>query len=453
MNRDYPTDEKELKEQFSQTSLPPIDVTARVLGAQRMVQINHKGLMSLRGKRLAVAGCSVLLVMAVLGIMMSFSASAERVKRIPVVGKLFEGDIFSFAGDNGVKKGKALGLSMEMNEEATDNGVTIRIDDVLYDGTRLSLGYLMRSEQPNLMFLEDIELRIDGELRTAGFTSKPRKINDYESAGVLELKLNERSDSFIVALSIGQVSSLEGEQPHRLPGIWSFELPVTNQALSSTVHHRMTEGNRVKAGKAMFEVTDVILTPITSRIDFRYVGDTEWLGFQLMDEQGMLVEASSLEYGENNEGIVSGTMIFSPIDLGSRLLYVTPYQLKIDRRTEDQRMKKAELATAFPIILQQGKVGEVSVNDVEFLPDKTLIHYEVRGSVPYMQYASLWLETAEGDRIISDNGKRTRVREDSYSYVLEYPALDAKAKYVLGTMEQTEIELQEKLRLKLELHD
>lgn len=70
-----------------------------------------------------------------------------------------------------------------------------------------------------------------------------------------------------------------------------------------------------------------------------------------------------------------------------------------------------------------------------------------------MQYASLWMETAEGDRIISDNGKRTRVRDDSYSYVLEYPALDAQAKYVLGTMEQTEIELQEKLTLKLELHN
>lgn len=69
----------------------------------------------------------------------------------------------------------------------------------------------------------------------------------------------------------------------------------------------------------------------------------------------------------------------------------------------------------------------------------------MKGKNPYSQYASLWLETPDGQRFISDNGKRTRVSDTSYEYILEYPALDASQPYFLGTMPQMDLELQEEL--------
>jgi hypothetical protein len=63
----------------------------------------------------------------------------------------------------------------------------------------------------------------------------------------------------------------------------------------------------------------------------------------------------------------------------------------------------------------------------------------------------LWLETSDGQPIISDNGERTRLDESSYSYVLEYPALDPEQPYTLGTMTQTNIKLMDELTIQVDV--
>jgi len=131
---------------------------------------------------------------------------------------------------------------------------------------------------------------------------------------------------------------------------------------------------------------------------------------------------------------------------------VTPYNLLVGKK-DTEKAVTAKLTTDYPIVLSQGEVGAIVVQNVEFMQDKTLIHYEVKGKNPYSQYASLWLETPDGQRFISDNGKRTRVSDTSYEYILEYPALDASQPYFLGTMPQTDLELQEKLAVSFEIRE
>jgi hypothetical protein len=59
------------------------------------------------------------------------------------------------------------------------------------------------------------------------------------------------------------------------------------------------------------------------------------------------------------------------------------------------------------------------VNNVVFMEDQTLIYYEVKGKAPLTQYGSLWMETADGQLIISDFGVRKRLSAASYDYVLK----------------------------------
>ena len=53
------------------------------------------------------------------------------------------------------------------------------------------------------------------------------------------------------------------------------------------------------------------------------------------------------------------------------------------------------------------------------MEDQTLIYYEVKGKAPLTQYGSLWMETADGQLIISDFGVRKRLSAASYDYVLK----------------------------------
>jgi len=453
MSEAFHTDERELKRRFNETELPRIQLEARVL-ADLDGRLRKK--QPLRSKRLLAAGCSAAAVILMLGILSSFPASAEKLRQIPVVGKLFEGNIFMFAGDNGLIDGQNAGMSAALNKEASDQGVTIKLQDVLYDGARLSIGFEIISEQPDRpLFLGDIAVTVDGQFKPgASISTKPHAIDDKRSVGIMTIDFDgdEHADSFDLELSIGEVAGLTGDSssPYsRIIGEWSFQMEVANHSADSINRVELAEGYEAKSKDGHFQIKGYTLTPATTKVDFTYMGETEWLSFQIKDDRGMIIQTLDSQFTLHKKNAANGSVRFAPLPSGTKEIFVTPYYL-LPAKKGDVKVS-AELTEAFPIALSQGNVGEVIVNDVEFLDDKTLIHYEVQGINPYLQYASLWLETVDGEMIISDFGKRTRVSDDSYQFVLEYPPLDPAQPYVLGTMTQTDMRLLEELTVKVEV--
>ncbi|KKO52984.1 DUF4179 domain-containing protein [Paenibacillus sp. DMB20] len=81
---------------------------------------------------------------AFIGVMSSAYVSpimAESLKSIPVIGS-----IFKLADDLGLQTAEERGLVAEPNVGATHEGVTLRIPEVVYDGTRLSLAVKREGE-------------------------------------------------------------------------------------------------------------------------------------------------------------------------------------------------------------------------------------------------------------------------------------------------------------------
>lgn len=81
---------------------------------------------------------------AFIGVMSSAYVSpimAESLKSIPVIGSLFK-----LADDLGLQTAEERGLVAEPNAGATHEGVTLRIPEVVYDGTRLSLAVKREGE-------------------------------------------------------------------------------------------------------------------------------------------------------------------------------------------------------------------------------------------------------------------------------------------------------------------
>ena len=462
MSEAFHTDEHELQLLFNETKLPPIRLEERVLEKQRTGSRLMKPAQPILGRRLLGVGGALIAVVLLLGILSAFPASAEQLRKIPVVGKIFDGNIFSFVGDSGMIAGQDGGLSSLLGAEASDKGVTIKLDEVMYDGARLTISYQVDSVKPDyLMFLSvDTAIKINGELiHGATYEAKPRLLNESQAVGVMTIDLGEQElpDSFELELQIGEVSGVNPDDEgkwNQVEGEWSFKLPVVNSALGDSIYKPLDEGYTAAAKGKLLQLTGYWLTPATTKLSFNYVGDIDWLGFQLMDDRGMVIETLDTSFRTDNDGNTAGTVRFAPLAEGTKQIYVTPYRLLVNRENYlsiEERKITTELTNQFPITLSQGAIGEVDVKDVQFMPDKTLIYYEVKGKAPYMQYASLWLETADGDMIISDNGKRTRISDASYDYVLEYPALDPQQPYVLGTIPQTDIQLMNELTVKIDL--
>jgi len=442
------TEEHELQRKFGETRLPQIQLKARVLEElDTTKKVFPAKANALRSRRLLAAISMVISVVALISLLSIFPASAEQLRKIPVIGKVFEGNIFDFAGDSGIVIGQKSGLSSGVNEEANDQGVTIKLQDVLYDGARLSIGYEIVSEQAeNLIFLENVRVSVNGVFRPdARPSTKPHLLDAKHTAGIMTIDLDEpEKDRFELELLIGSVSGTKEGVRSEISGEWSFKINVENR-IADSEYISLANGYPASWKGDRFQLTGYLATPVTTKVDFLYFGNTDWLGFQLKDDRGMLIEMLDTALTVDKKGTAKGTVRFAPLAPGTTRVDITPYHLLVGKK--DAVKVTTPLTHDYPIVLSQGEVGEIVVQNVEFLHDKTLIYYEVKGKNPYVQYASLWLETSDGQLLISDNGKRTRVSDTSYEYILEYPALDALQPYILGTMPQTDIELQEELAL------
>jgi len=450
------TEEQELQRKFGEIRLPQIQLKARVLEELGTTKKAFPAKANaLRSRRLLAAISMVISVVALISLLSIFPASAEQLRKIPVIGKVFEGNIFDFAGDSGIVIGQKSGLSSGVNEEANDQGVTIKLQDVLYDGARLSIGYEIVSEQAkNLIFLENVRVSVNGVFRPdARPSAQPHLLDAKHAAGIMTIDLDEpgKEDRFELELLIGGVSGMNEGNQTKVSGEWGFKMNVENR-IADSEYISLADGYSASWEGDRFQLTGYLATPVTTKVDFLYSGNTEWLGFQLKDDRGMLIEMLDIAFTVGKNGTVEGTVRFVSLTPGTTRVEVTPYNLLVGKK-DTEKAVTAKLTTDYPIVLSQGEVGEIVVQNVEFMQDKTLIHYEVKGKNPYSQYASLWLETPDGQRFISDNGKRTRVSDTSYEYILEYPALDSSQPYFLGTMPQTDLELQEELAVSVAVRE
>lgn len=444
------TDE-EIKRMFDQTRLPQIDVKSAVFHhdqpSVRSQTSETSGRFGMRRGWIVAVATVVLIVMA--ANMVNSSVVADIVRKIPVLGKMFTGDVFEYVGDRGSIEGKKKGLSSTVNYEASDQGVTIAIQEVLYDGIRLLVGYQMTAPNEDFLFLGDIEMKINGEQIPARYSSSPSKINDHDSAGVMNFEYEHpSSDPFILELDIHEISGLPNGQHASVEGDWSFKFSVAGVSEQNMVSKQFPAGISTQADGIEFTVLGIQITPVTTQVTYQVKGQPKGFGFQLLDDKGMLV--NWLNSSQFTAGITEGTSYFDPVPMDAKYLYAVPFYRDTTKQP-DLIIAKAPLTGQFPITLSQGSVGEVTVNNIEFLPDKTLIHYEAKGKDPLIQHTSLWLETVRGDQIINDNGIRTRVSDTSYSYILEYPALDPAEAYVIGTVELPDLTYLDDLRIKIPL--
>ena len=76
-------------------------------------------------------------------------AMAKVLSNIPGFNSVFE-----FAGDRGLKIASEKGLSDTIEQTVTDQNISLTFQDVFFDGTRLSLGYI----QENARYLGELDI-------------------------------------------------------------------------------------------------------------------------------------------------------------------------------------------------------------------------------------------------------------------------------------------------------
>ena len=278
---------------------------------------------SIRKKVLYGVGAAVAAFGLLVGSATISPVMANFVSQIPVVGS-----IFGESGERGLEQVSELGLTQVVGESKTIKGNTLTIDEVFFDGTRLTVSYSLESEEPlgEYYLGSGMDFTIDGKSISHGGSSGETEITPTYRTAIDNVDVG--SGELPKQFKLGLV--FEGKGGER----WKFSMPVHEQSSAELV----TINHMQRAGSIDLTVSNLEISPLGLRFNYNTLTDENefptgdfgsFIAFKAVDSSGNELVISS--QGGGQAEIVSGKIhskgnsLFEPIDDTVKELTVTPY--------------------------------------------------------------------------------------------------------------------------------
>lgn len=369
-------------------------------------------------------------------------AAAKMLSSIPLLNSVFE-----FAGDRGLQIASQRGLSKKIDQTVVDQNISLTIQDVFYDGTRLSISYV----QETVGMLGELTLKVDGKEINFGDGRTGEKLPNDQYAGVLNIHTTEElPESFKLSIGVKEIGDVKGE--------WNFDVPVeasVEEIKTISPMKTMVFGDTTITVKSVhIGPAGVKLLVDVTRPREEMLG-TEGSLFEmnvLTDQGESLTHMSGSGSGDEEDGksVMHMEYRYAPLEEGTEFLTVSPYFIHItseDRLRIEQPLQRSEL----PITLDQGEMGKIIVTDVQYEADKTLLHFTVESDFPYdghLNLNGLWIEDVAGNDLTS-NAKGYPERIAPNMYVQEFQPTSESTPLTVVTLEMLRLEVVEELQVKI----
>lgn len=249
----------------------------------------------------------------------------------------------------------------------------------------------------------------------------------------------------------------ERKRKKNIKGSWDFKFDVSGVGKENRAkeYNTFTPLKSVNLSNEDIVIEKISLTPINTNISIRGVyknlsnnkgEDNEWF---LFDDSNMQIQSKSVGGSSSGENF-ERELIFDPVKKIPKKLKVVPYKY-INLEDTTRTVVSEKINSKYPIELSQGKIGKLTIDKIEFLKEKTLVHYKVEGTAPLYQYSNIFFIDDKGNEIWGEFDKMKRVNEASYNFICEFEPLDKNKVYNIGTLNFDEvIEIYEGFDIELE---
>jgi hypothetical protein len=428
-------------------------------------ELPMKGLAN-KHNRLSKLVSSIACVLIVITFSFSYlsPAVAKYLSQLPVIGSAFE-----WAGDEGMKSSVKNNLIDAIGQSVEDQGITITLDQVMFDGTRLVFGLIHEEGLILDVRYPNQWVKVNGNDLNAGISGGSKQIPGGLMATVYHyMPVSPLPDEFELTYIIDEVQRVNNNLSERVRGKWQFSTHVskiTEGVITRSFNPPLTksyEGTTIS-------ITEVTSTPITTEVIFDMIkaekfeqGNTirieepanyvhNALEFALMSEQGLYLEPLS---SQGSWDIQTGpaahySALFAPLTSPSKLITFQTVESshplrKVDDSYEGEfdyvstfepKVNYMELSNAFPLTLQQGAAGHITFHSIEHTSEQTIVDFEVIGNDPNNQMSVWWIENEQGERYTFDRYDQIRISEQKYAFRAMLPPMDLSNKLKIATTE------------------
>lgn len=381
-----------------------------------------------------------------------FTMNPTLAKDIPILNSVFEklNQVFNM-GENYVK------YSENINISKIHKGIEVTVNEVVTDNSSITISYIIKSDKK---FEEKVKyphikignFKINDRKYGSGMSQRGEFIDEktyivYQSFHFMEDE--NIPESFKLDLEISEIGDIKGS--------WDFKFDVSGVGKENRAkeYNTFTPLKSVNLSNEDIVIEKISLTPINTNISIRGVyknlsnnkgEDNEWF---LFDDSNMQIQSKSVGGSSSGENF-ERELIFDPVKKIPKKLKVVPYKY-INLEDTTRTVVSEKINSKYPIELSQGKIGKLTIDKIEFLKEKTLVHYKVEGTAPLYQYSNIFFIDDKGNEIWGEFDKMKRVNEASYNFICEFEPLDKNKVYNIGTLNFDEvIEIYEGFDIELE---
>ncbi|MDZ5471437.1 DUF4179 domain-containing protein [Bacillus sp. 31A1R] len=426
------------------------DMVFQVIKQNNTVTHNHPRKNHINRFAIPAVAASLLMVGSV-----SFSPNLqETLAKVPGMDYLFE--LFA---DEGVQKAKKEELFYKLNEKVTSNGISVTINELLYDGSRLIIRYTAESDTKIVSGQNaapgNMLLTINGEEDnySLGSTGHHEQSSNREEL-LLEVSTSKSlPDQFELGISFLKIGETTGD--------WTFEIPVKkNEKLTHTVKTDISA--KYNETDTTMTVQEVNFSPTAIAIKTQVKNPIYWhdsiqkmvskneitegdpfITFEVIDDKGYV-----LPYIKVDNPLHSPTIMVMPYEDLSYLPETLTVKTIIQRAwgaalegTPHKFENKKPLLSKIPYLVEQEQNAGLIVSKVEEINAEIHVHYEIKGNM-HLKRNSIYLLTEQ------DNEKITpyNYSEMDYykrSHIAKFKANKPLEKLFIGTMKTDYREIKE----------
>lgn len=372
-----------------------------------------KGSMTLRKKGMILGYAVILCAILLTGIGLyspSVGVALQKVFFIDLFYKNVRGGM-----DSGLYQIEKQNLGTATDVSVTDQDIRLTVAEVFYDGIQFVVNYQVDYLKKQKIKEEDAALYYKYKFKDAHpvmiGTHTFTITGDHTFIGTTVFNTEPLPENARLHIEIRRIGTTDGN--------WDVTVPVSldkTKPLIKIVRPQMAGAYEDKK----FIVDQITFTPVGTQVVIK-TDHTESLYYFLEDDLKTRFDDAG---GMGGNGEVRNN--FSPLsEINPKPAYVTLLvkdSTSVQSNTLHQREEYADYhgPGSLPVTLKGARGGTITITDVQFLEDSTVVYYEASDATNQKPF--LILEDSSGKGFVSAPNA-VRLSRDSFAYKLQYPKL------------------------------